>query len=191
MTQKVTSWKQLDDDVDQMLTWNLCEPHSSCMLRSLDVDTAAAVAGHVQRRNDHSSVLFYRQYCIQFSCHDQLINKLLYLAACTILSVATNICTQKLKVNSFQYNLQSSEKELKVMVKTFDFFYRFYSLKLLGRTVICAESSHPTTQRKRPLDPKRKILRTKEIGESGHLRVTGKMAKTGQNSVQKCGGMVF
>ena len=32
------------------------------------------------------------------------------------------------------------------MVKTFDFFYRFYSLKLLGRTVICAESSHPTTQ---------------------------------------------
>ena len=77
------------------------------------------------------------------------------------------------------------------MVKTFDFFYRFYSLKLLGRTVICAESSHPTTQRKRPLDPKRKILRTKEIGESGHLRVTGKMAKTGQNSVQKCGGMVF
>lgn len=51
------------------------------------------------------------------------------------------------------------------MVKTFDFFYRFYSLKLLGRTVICAESSHPTTQRKRPLDPNRKILRTKEIGE--------------------------
>lgn len=125
MTQKVTSWKQLDDDVDQMLTWNLCEPHSSCMLRSLDVDTAAAVTGHVQRRNDHSSVLFYRQYCIQFSCHDQLINKLLYLAACTILSVATNICTQKLKVNSFQYNLQSSEKELKVMVKTFDFFLSF------------------------------------------------------------------
>ena len=42
MTQKVTSWKQLDDDVDQMLTWNLCEPHSSCMLRSLDVDTACS-----------------------------------------------------------------------------------------------------------------------------------------------------
>lgn len=46
MTQKVTSWKQLDDDVDQMLTWNLCEPHP-CMLRSPDVNTAAAVAGHV------------------------------------------------------------------------------------------------------------------------------------------------
>ena len=143
MTQKVTSWKQLDDDVDQMLTWNLFEPHT-CMLRSLDVDTAAAVAGHVQRRNDHSSVLFYRQYCIQFSCHDQLINKLLYLAACTILSVATNICTQKLKVNSFQYNLQSSEKELKVMVKTFDFFYRFYSLKLLGRTVGYMSKKQPS-----------------------------------------------
>lgn len=65
MTQKVTSWKQLDDDVDQMLTWNLCEPRTSCMLRSPDVDTAVAVAGHV-----HRSVLFYRQYCIQFSCHD-------------------------------------------------------------------------------------------------------------------------
>lgn len=109
MSQKVTSWKQLDDDVDQMLTWNLCEPHT-CMLRSLDVDTAAVVAGDVHRSNDHSSVLFYRQYCIQFSCHDSLINKFLYLAALTILSVATNICTQKLKVNSFQYNLQSSEK---------------------------------------------------------------------------------
>lgn len=144
MTQKVTSWKQLDDDVDQMLTWNLCEPHSSCMLRSLDVDTAAAVAGHVQRRNDHSSVLFYRQYCIQFSCHDQLINKLLYLAACTILSVATNICTQKLNVNSFQYNLQSSEKELNVMVKTFDFFYRFYSFKLLGTTVGYMSKKQPS-----------------------------------------------
>lgn len=80
MSQKVTSWKQLDDDVDQMLTWNLCEPHT-CMLRSLDVDTAAVVAGDVHRSNDHSSVLFYRQYCIQFSCHDSLINKFLYLAA--------------------------------------------------------------------------------------------------------------
>lgn len=58
MTQKVTSWKQLDNDVDQMLTWNLCEPYT-CMLRSLDV-TAVAVAGHVHRRNDHSSALFYR-----------------------------------------------------------------------------------------------------------------------------------
>ena len=41
------------------------------------------------------------------------------------------------------------------------------------------------------IDPNRKILRTKEIGQSGHLRVTGKMAKTCENSVQKCGGMVF
>ena len=62
MTQKVTSWNQLDDDADQMLSWDLYVSPITCMLRSLDVDTAVAVAGHVHRRNDHSSMLLYWQY---------------------------------------------------------------------------------------------------------------------------------
>ena len=79
------------------------------------------------------------------------------------------------------------------MVKTFDFFYRFYSFKLLGTTVGYMSKKQPSdnptkaASRSEKENFENKGDRRMAIFES----VTGKMAKTGEHSVQKCGGMVF